>query len=187
MTKHEFRKKYKDLRSKLSSEEISINSIAIANKILKLTIWNAEFYHVFLSIAQLKEVDTEPVLSILSGKDKYIVLSKTEFKTTSMKHFLLTDNTKIKTNSWNIPEPVDGIEIKPKQIEVVFVPLLAFDKHGNRVGYGKGFYDNFLRVCKPEALKIGLSLFEAEESISEITNNDVKLDLCVTPSRTYKF
>ncbi len=187
MTKQEFRKKYKDLRSKLSSEEISSNSIAIANEILKLPIWDAEFYHVFLSIAQLKEVDTEPILSILSGKDKHIVLSRTEFKTTSMKHFLLTDSTKIKTNSWNIPEPVDGIEIKPRQIEIVFVPLLAFDKQGSRVGYGKGFYDNFLRECKPEALKIGLSFFEAEDSISGITNNDVKLDLCVTPSRTYKF
>lgn len=187
MTKQELRAKYKELRTQLSSEDINKKSIAIANEILKLPIWNAEFYHVFLSIEQLKEVDTEPILSILSGKDKHIVLSKTEFKTISMKHFLLTDNTKIKTNSWNIPEPVDGIEIKPEKIDVVFVPLLAFDKQGNRVGYGKGFYDNFLRGCRPETLKIGLSFFKPEEIIVGISNNDVKLDMCVTPSRTFQF
>ena len=187
MTKQELRKKYRDLRSRLSSEEIRNNSIAIANEILKLPIWNAEFFHVFLSIEQLKEVQTEPILSILSGKDKHIVLSKTEFKTSSMKHFLLTDNTKIITNSWNIPEPVNGIEIKPEKIDVVFVPILAFDSHGNRVGYGKGFYDKFLRACRPETLKIGLSFFEPEEIIVGISNNDVSLDMCVSPVRTFQF
>lgn len=187
MTKQELRDKYKGLRTQLSSEDINKKSIAIANEVLKLPIWSAEFYHVFLSIEQLKEVDTEPILSILSGKDKHIVLSKTEFKTTSLKHYLLTDNTKIRTNSWNIPEPVDGIEIKPEKIDVVFVPLLAFDKQGNRVGYGKGFYDNFLRECRPETLKIGLSFFEPEETIEGLSKNDVKLDMCVTPSRTFQF
>lgn len=187
MTKQELRKKYKELRTQLSSEDINKKSIAIANIVLKLPIWDAEFYHVFLTIEQLKEVETEPILSILSGKDKHIVLSKTEFKTTSMKHFLLTDNTTIKTNSWNIPEPVNGIEIQPEKIDVVFVPLLAFDSKGNRVGYGKGFYDNFLRKCNPGTLKIGLSFFNAEAEILGITNNDVKLDFCVTPNKTYKF
>jgi 5-formyltetrahydrofolate cyclo-ligase len=53
-----------------------------------------------------------------------------------MTHFLLTDNTKIKKNKHNIPEPV-GIEVPSHKIEVVFVPLLAFDKQGQRVGYGR--------------------------------------------------
>ena len=61
-----------------------------------------------------------------------------------MTHFLLTDNTKIKKNQYNIPEPINGLEVPTKKIDVVFVPLLAFDKKGNRVGYGKGFYDKFL-------------------------------------------
>jgi 5-formyltetrahydrofolate cyclo-ligase len=55
---------------------------------------------------------------------------------------------------------------------VVFVPLLAFDKKGNRVGYGKGFYDAFLSKCKPETIKIGLSFFEAEETIDDVFEND---------------
>ena len=60
---------------------------------------------------------------------------------------MLTDNTKIKKNKYNIPEPIDGIEVPNNKLEVVFIPLLAFDEKGNRVGYGKGFYDNMLNKC----------------------------------------
>jgi 5-formyltetrahydrofolate cyclo-ligase len=104
-----------------------------------------------------------------------------------MKHFLLTDNTIIKKNEYNIPEPVDGIEISNDKIEVVFIPLLAFDKKGNRVGYGKGFYDKFLSNCKPETLKIGLSFFEAENEISDVFDGDIGLDYCVTAEGIYRF
>ena len=104
-----------------------------------------------------------------------------------MTHFLLTDNTKIKKNEYNIPEPVDGIEVPAKKLEVVFVPLLAYDKKGNRVGYGKGFYDQFLSDCQPDVIKIGLSFFEPEEEISDIFEGDVQLDYCVTPKEIYTF
>ena len=104
-----------------------------------------------------------------------------------MTHFLLTDNTKIKKNEYNIPEPVDGIEVPSKKIDVVFVPLLAYDKKGNRVGYGKGFYDKFLSECKPDVIKIGLSFFEPEELIADIFEGDIKLDYCVSPNGFYQF
>ncbi len=187
MTKNEFRKKYKDLRSKLSLNEVDNFSIAIANNLLQLPIWENDFYHVFLSIVEHKEVNTEFILSILSGKDKHIVLSQSDFKTSTMHHFLLTDSTLIKTNKWNIPEPVDGIEIQPNKIDVVFIPLLAFDKQGNRVGYGKGFYDKFLTECNSGTIKIGLSFFEAEDQIKEVFESDVQLNYCITPEQVYKF
>ena len=82
---------------------------------------------------------------------------------------------------------IDGIKIPTSKIEVVFVPLLAFDKKGNRVGYGKGFYDRFLSECNPETIKIGLSFFEPEELIEDVFENDVKLDYCVTPDEVYQF
>ena len=187
MLKAELRKKHKALRKKLSSEEIEELSIAIANRLLKLPIWDASFYHLFLSIEEQKEVNTDYILNILSGKDKHIVLSKSDFDTRLMTHYLLTDNTVIKKNAYNIPEPIDGIEINNNKIEVVFVPLLAFDKNGHRVGYGKGFYDAFLKDCKPDVIKIGLSFFEAEDIIDDVFENDVKLDYCVTPKRVYEF
>ena len=73
------------------------------------------------------------------------------------------------------------------KIEVVFVPLLAYDQNGNRVGYGKGFYDKFLSKCNPETIKIGLSFFEPEETIEDISVTDIKLDFCITPNGIISF
>ncbi len=187
MTKSELRKKYKSLRNTLSIAQIDDLSMSVANQLLQLPVWGFSFYHIFLAIEEQKEVNTDYILNILSGKDKNIVISKSDFKSGLMSHFLLTDNTKIKKNSYNIPEPVDGIEILNDKIEVVFIPLLAFDTQGNRIGYGKGFYDRFLAECKPETIKIGLSFFEAETEITDVFESDVKLDYCVTPKQVYGF
>ncbi|MEO8773732.1 MAG: 5-formyltetrahydrofolate cyclo-ligase [Gelidibacter sp.] len=187
MTKSELRRLYKQKRQELSSEAIENYSLAISNQLLQLPIWDASFYHIFLSIKEHKEVNTDYILNILSGKDKNIVISKTDFESLKMIHYLLLDNTIIKKNSWNIPEPVDGIEINSDKIEVVFVPLLAFDQQGHRVGYGKGFYDQFLSECKPETLKIGLSFFDSEKEIIGIFDSDVALDYCVTPEKVIVF
>ena len=187
VTKSELRKKYKILRDDLSTHQVDNLSLSIANQLLKLDIWHFTFFHIFLTIEEKKEINTDYILNILSGKDKNIVISKSSFTTGLMTHFLLTDNTLIKKNSYNIPEPINGIEISPKKLEVVFVPLLAFDKQGNRVGYGKGFYDRFLSACKQETIKIGLSFFEAETALIDNSENDVRLDYCVTPKRVYSF
>jgi len=187
MNKSTARQHYKNLRKQLTEIEIDDKSMAIANRLLSLNCWDKTCYHVFLSVTTLFEVETEFVLHILAGLDKDIIISKSDFTTTKMTHFLLTENTKIKKNAFNIPEPIDGIEVMPKKIDVVFVPLLAFDKTGNRVGYGKGFYDVFLAECNPEVIKIGLSFFEAEEIITDVFENDVKLNYCVTPNTVYSF
>jgi 5-formyltetrahydrofolate cyclo-ligase len=187
MTKKEARVLYKSKRSLLTQLEIEDKSVKIANNLLQLPIWNLVYYHLFLTIEGLKEIDTSFILHILSGKDKEIIVSKSDFQTLNMTHFLLTDNTKIQVNTYGIPEPITGIEVCDSQIEVVFVPLLAFDEIGNRVGYGKGFYDLFLSKCNPETIKIGLSFFSAEAKIEDYSTTDIPLDYCVTPSEIYKF
>ncbi len=187
MLKKELRVKYKALRNQLSQNDVEELSLAIANKVLTLPIWEKTYFHIFLPITEHKEVNTEFILHLLSGKDKEIIISKSNFETREMTHFLLTDNTKIKKNEYNIPEPVDGLEVPTSKIDVVFIPLLAFDKTGHRAGYGKGFYDKFLMECKPETIKIGLSFFEASEIIEDVFENDVKLDYCVTPKEVYLF
>lgn len=187
MHKKELRIKYKALRARLSSDEIEDKSLAIANQAVKSDIWSKLYYHIFLPITEHKEVDTEFLLQVLAGKDKEIIVSKSNFETRKMTHYLLTDNTKFKKNEHNIPEPLDGIEVPSTKIDMVFVPLLAFDKKGHRVGYGKGFYDNFLAECKEDVIKIGLSFFEAEEEIIDVFESDVRLDFCITPEKVYSF
>lgn len=187
MNKKVLRNHYKNLRTQLTNSDIDTFSLSIANRLLQLPIWDLNYYHLFLSIEKYREVDTEFVLNILSGKDKNTIISKSDFKDNTMQHFLLTDSTKIKTNRYGIPEPIDGIEVPVSKIDVVFVPLLAFDKNGNRVGYGKGFYDRFLKECKHDILKVGLSFFEAEEEIIKVSEFDQPLDYCVTPNNIYSF
>lgn len=185
--KKNLRLKYKTLRNQISENDMEEMSLAIANQLLKLPVWDKNYFHVFLPIETHREVDTGLILHLLSGKDKEILISKSNFETREMTHYLLTDNTKIKKNQYNIPEPVDGIEVPSKKIEVVFIPLLAFDKKGHRVGYGKGFYDKFLRECQAKTIKIGLSFFEAEELIEDVHEGDIQLNYCVTPKTIYKF
>lgn len=187
MTKPQLRKAYKLLRKALAPEAVENLSLKIANQLLTLKIWDKTFYHVFLSIVEFNEVNTDYILNILAGKDKNIVISKSDFPTKKMSHFLLTDSTIIKKNEQNIPEPIDGIEINTAKIDVVFIPLLAFDECGNRIGYGKGFYDRFLEQCPPTTIKIGLSFFKAEAKIDDLHANDVNLDYCVTPDEVYTF
>lgn len=187
MLKKALRIHYKTLRKQLSENQLEEMSLAVANNVLTLPVWEKTYFHIFLPIEAHNEVNTEFILHLLSGKDKEIVISKSDFKTRNMTHFLLTDNTKIKKNEYNIPEPVDGIEVPAKKIEVVFIPLLAYDKQGNRVGYGKGFYDKFLSECQTGTIKIGLSFFEPEEQITDVFETDVKLDYCVTPNAVFKF
>ncbi len=186
MDKVTLRKKYILLREKLSLQKIEDLSLQIANKALELNIWKYTYYHIFLSISEKKEINTEFLLHILQGKDKSIVVSKAHFKTGEMTHLLLQENTPLMLSKYNIPEPVSGIEISPTQLEVVFVPLLAFDEQGNRVGYGKGFYDRFLTNCNIKAIFIGLSFFPAEAKI-DYDSLDIPLDFCVTPEEIYSF
>jgi len=190
MNKSEFRKKYKNLRKQISEESLEDLSIEIANNVLKLaaeySVWDFDNYHIFLPIPNKKGVNTEYLLHILQGKDKSIIIPKVHIETGELSHILLQDNTLLKSSNYNVPEPVSGIEIQPSQIDVVFVPLLTYDKNGNPLGYGKGFYDRFLAKCKPETIFIGLSFFETEEEIP-FEETDVPLHFCVTPKNCFRF
>lgn len=186
MLKKDLRLKYASARQDITPQALINSSLTIANRLLSLPIWNAINYHIFLPISSKNEVDTSFILSILHGKDKNIILPKISEENT-LQHILLTDNTKIVANSWGVPEPIEGIEVMVSKIDVVFLPLLAFDKKGNRVGYGKGFYDSFLSQCKIDVIKVGLSTFEAEDNIIDVNENDIPLDFCVTPEKIYSF
>ena len=187
MLKHELRKKYKNLRTGISPSQASDYSLVLANHVRQIPTWDFFYYHILLSIEEQNEVDTLPIITLLQGKDKHVVVPKVSGEN-SMDHYLLTDGTAFRKNKWGIPEPVDGIVVPEEKIDVAFIPLLAFDALGNRVGYGKGFYDAFLDKCRKDTLKIGLSFFGTEEEpITDVHENDMKLDYCITPEKVYAF
>jgi 5-formyltetrahydrofolate cyclo-ligase len=186
ITKQTLRKQYKALRASLDDAAIADQSLAIANQALKLPIWKYTNYHIFLPIEHKREVDTSYLLHVLQGKDKSIILSKSNFETHMMQHVFLQENTRIEISEFGVPEPQEGIEVSVSNIDVVFIPLLAFDKKGNRLGYGKGFYDRFLKECNPNTHFVGVSYFEAEDKMPN-TQYDIPLHFCITPNKIYAF
>lgn len=185
MDKNSLRVAYKKQREALTPEQVANKSLQIANQLLSLPLWETTYFHLFLSNHKLKEVDTEYVLTLLQGKDKAIIVPRME-SNNDLSHILLTDATPIKPNSFGIPEPIEGIALSPSTIEVVFVPLLAYDVNGNRIGYGKGYYDRFLAQCDQKCRFIGLSFFPPEERIPA-EKTDIKLHYCITPENVYSF
>ncbi len=97
------------------------------------------------------------------------------------------ENTELIENEFGIYEPQDGDELSATDIDLVFVPLLAYNMQGARVGYGKGFYDRFLASCRKDVIKIGFSYFPPEGYIEDISDFDVPLNLCITPNKIYEF
>ena len=185
-TKAVLRTEYQKRRDSLTEEQIADCSIQISNLSLTLNIWEYSIYHLFMTNEKNKEIDTSYLLSVIQGKDKQPVIPKI-VDDNRLEHFLLNDQTLLKNNRWGIPEPLCGITINPKQIEVVFVPLLVFDQHGHRVGYGKGYYDRFLDQCSESTRKVGLTFFDPVTKIEDIETHDISLDFALTPERIYAF
>lgn len=80
---------------------------------------------------------------------------------------------------YGIEEPI-GKSVDPKQIDIILVPLLAYDEKGYRIGYGKGYYDRYLKKCS--ALKIGVAYCFQKVADTWPHDLDVKLGLILTPA-----
>ena len=174
-------------RKALSDSARDELSLAIANRLLRLDIWQGTHYHLFLTITEKGEIDTHSIMDILHGRDKTIVLSRANFSDSSLSHFILNESTRLSVSKYGIPEPQEGEQVSPTLMDVVFVPLLAYDRKGTRLGYGKGFYDRFLAQCPDHCLKIGLSFFEPETELIPCEDWDLALDMVVTPDAVHRF
>ncbi len=186
MLKKDIRLNYQKLRTALSSEEVSSFSKALIEFLRELPIWEFTYFHLFLPIDDKKEADTYQLVHLLWESGKKVVIPKIKDQL-ELEHYLLETDTELQLNQWGIPEPSMGTTVSPEQIEVVFVPLLAFDRLGHRVGYGKGYYDRFLENCRPGVVKVGLSFFGPVDAISDLREQDIALDYCITPTKIYSF
>ncbi len=105
----------------------------------------------------------------------------------NFRNLFLAPDTRWVVNEWGIPEPADGQEADPQEPDLVFVPLMAFDVAGHRVGYGKGYYDRFLAQCRSDCLRIGLCWFGPVDGIEDVHPHDIRLHFCITPDRIHAF
>lgn len=147
----------------------------------------ASVYHVFLPIVKKREPDTWPLINYLMDHDKKVVVSKSDLNSNLLTHYYLEERSQLQENKWGIPEPTEGIIASTNQIDVVLIPLLTFDGNGHRIGYGKGYYDRFLKDCRSDVLKLGISILSPAQTAFEVEPHDIPMNACITHEQIYRF
>ena len=188
MLKNEARKLFLSKRISITSEAYNHinNKILEGIESLKPQLEEKNI-HIFLSMPDKAEIETSRIIELLRSWNCTIYTSISNFDKSTMDTAELKRDTIIKENKYGIPEPVSSQFTSSSILDIIFIPLLAYDQSGYRVGYGKGFYDRYLANCDKDLFKIGLSPFEPIKSISNIDKFDVPLDICISPDQIFRF
>ena len=187
-TKNELRQDYRQLRKQLSGDEVNDLSRKITTQ---LGSWlegheGLTHFHLFFPISKFKEVNTFYIQQLLEQQGKTLFTSQVNREEDRLDTLQLPPDAAFFLDEWGIPVPQESVRVTATKIQVVFVPLLAYDKSGHRLGFGKGFYDRFLASLEQPVLKVGLSFFTPEEAIP-VEPHDIPLDYCITPEQILKF
>ncbi len=189
MQKTELRRIYREKRLAISdSEKVKLDDLLL----IKFQTAELPFINALLSywpIEENKEPDTHLFTEFLRFRnpEMKICYPVSDFKTGIMRAAVTDIDTPFTKTELNIYEPQSTDFLPAEEIDLVFVPLLAFDLNGFRVGYGKGFYDKWLSVTRPDCIKAGFSYFEPVDQIEGLHEFDLPLDLCITPQNVYVF
>ena len=175
MNKTEIRKKILGIRRKNDEKKLQINFQDICRILQK-----------FKSVGKIVggyypynfEVDTTKILKQFEKKKYLITLPKIK-KNFQMDFFQWSSNEPLSINKYGIPEPISGKVMYP---DILLVPIVAFDKNLNRVGYGGGFYDRYIKRVKKNknVVTIGLAYSFQKVKKIKINNNDMKLNFILT-------
>ena len=181
MNKSQIRKKIFKIRKQVSLKKFSLNlkyilRILKKEKIKEKIIGGYYPYNYEINVLNL--------FQDLEKKNYKITLPRINDKA-QMNFFYWSTKDPLKVNKFGIPEPISNIKEYPN---ILLVPLVAFDKDLNRIGYGGGFYDRFIDKLekKRKILKIGLAL--SCQKINKVPTNrfDKKMNYIFTENRVYK-
>lgn len=186
MTKAELRKYYLNKRKEFSRGEVSFFSKQIFECFLnQFKPTENQKVHIFLSIPQFNEVDTQLFIDYFFENNIKVYVPKViDNQLISIE---IKKNTVYELNSWNIKEPIDNTDSGTTDFDYVITPLLYCDFFGNRVGYGKGFYDRFFSKISKDCQKVGIGYFKPNEIVDDVSQWDVKLDYLVVPTEVLSF
>jgi 5-formyltetrahydrofolate cyclo-ligase len=189
MDKTAIRKLYTEKRRALTiPEQTKLDDLLL----IQFQLVGLPFIQTLLSywpVEKNKEPNTHLFAGYIEFKNPGLVTAypKTDFTNNTMLALSPDGDDEFELTSFGLYEPSEGNIIAAADIDMVFVPLLAFDEKGYRLGYGKGFYDRYLPGCSKDCLKIGFSYFEPFAEIPGKHEFDVPLDLCITPQKAYVF
>jgi 5-formyltetrahydrofolate cyclo-ligase len=189
MIKSELRLLYKEKKKQLTeSQKLKLDDL------LLIQFQYLSFEHVqnllsYWPIDAHREVNTHIMTQYLNFRipSLQIAFPVLDRETNSFTALAVDGDTEFEKNNYGIMEPVNAPELPAQEIDLVFVPLLCFDRKGYRVGYGKGYYDRYLKGCREDTIKVGFSYFDPVDTIGDISDFDVPLNLCITPNPIYDF
>jgi 5-formyltetrahydrofolate cyclo-ligase len=177
MIKSELRSIFKELRCSLSPEVREQYDAQIRNKLLQ-HIGALQHVAIFLPIERLCEIDLRP---LLVNDEIHWYAPVSFFDDRRLEFSPISKHAEFSISEQGIPEPIHSTFINPEHLDIVIMPMLISDESGYRVGYGKGFYDNFLKRCSSNCIRIGVNYFSPVESISDTNCNDERIHFCITP------
>ena len=183
MTKSEFRIFYKNIRNSIDEQKLLCKSNAVFNNLINIDIIkDSKIFFVYNSFN--REVSTQKIIEFLLDNNKTVLIPKCNKETETMVAVEYTDDTKLEKGNYGINEPIN-YDVFLGDIDVVIVPGIAFDIFGNRIGYGKGYYDKFLD--NKDICKIALSYEETiSHSMLPHDSGDIVMDYIVSDRGVYK-
>jgi 5-formyltetrahydrofolate cyclo-ligase len=190
MTKSDLRKRYLERRLALTDEDYAhFNQRLCETFFLSVDLSFVRVLHTFLPIRKYNEPDTGLIVGGILKSFPLIRISipKVNDENGTLENYFWEGPDQLVQNKWGLIEPGHGVPTPTDKIDMVLVPLAAVDVDGNRVGYGKGYYDKFLKDCRPDCLKVGLSFFGPAEKFTDVEEHDVPLNICITPTTIYTF
>lgn len=189
MIKNTVRKEFLQRRMNILEEDLQQQTTLIAFNFKKVILPAVRYLLSYNALVSRREFDVSVCEDILKEQNPVMRVAwpKIHVDMLDMEAGLVEKDGLFIKNKFNILEPISGDIVPPDQLDIIFVPLIAFDVRGYRVGYGKGYYDRYLVQCRQDAIKIGFSFFDAVEYIEDIDEFDVPLNFCITPRRIYEF
>jgi len=189
MTKSALRKLYREKRRALTTAEQSRLDDLLLIQFQQAALPFVETLFSFWPMESMKEPDTHLFTGFMEFRNPELQVAYPRITADGgrMEAVLTDANTDFRVNHFGTHEPVSGDILPPDAFDIVFVPLLCFDRSGFRVGYGKGYYDRFLQHCHPDCIRVGFSYFEPVDEIPDKHEFDVPLSLCMTPQSIYVF
>jgi 5-formyltetrahydrofolate cyclo-ligase len=188
-SKEQIRKHFREKRAQLSPGEQAALNAGLVQQLQQAVQEPLSCILSFCSLPAWGEPDAISLTLVLQEKFPAAMVAYPKIYDLKghMEAIVPAPGTGMIPGNWNIPEPAAGAILDPEKIDLVLVPLLAFDLQGQRVGYGKGYYDRFLQRCRPDTIKLGISFFDPVNRIEDTGHFDVPLSRCITPGRLYEF
>lgn len=179
-SKKEYREEVLTRRSDTSNEIREQWNEIIFNKLISSDYYKKS-YVIFTFVSFKDEVDTHRFIEYALKDGKKICVPKVPSKKQGMEVYFINSFEDLKKGYFDILEPLEGcIKASAEEIDFILMPGVAFDKQGNRIGYGAGFYDRFLSQLKRQVPKIALSYdFQLYEKVPT-DEFDVRIDGVIT-------